>query len=77
MKRILKQSDDVAAGLLQSLHLLVSDWSAQLAHGGDDVGGQALDVHCVAGRLLANQLHVQHLRDLGPHPIGPRVQEGK
>lgn len=76
-EHILEERYDVPRVLPQLLDFLVTDGCTHLAHGVDDVVGQALDVHRIVVRLLADQVHVQDLHDLRAHAIGSRVQEGE
>lgn len=61
--------------LLQFLDVFVPDGCTHLAHGGDDVGSQALYVDSIVVSLLTDQVHVQNLHDLGSHSIGSRIKE--
>lgn len=77
LENILEERYNVTRVLSQLFDLLVTDGRAHLAHGVDDVVGQALDVYRIVVCLLADQVHVQDLHDLCAHAIGSRVQEGE
>lgn len=57
------------------LDILIPNWCTHLAHGSDNIRGKPLDVYSIVVSLLTNQVQVQHLHDLGPHPIGTQIKE--
>lgn len=65
----------VVCAFPELLDFLIPNWCTHLAHCGDNIRGKPLDVYSVVVSLLTNQVHVQHLHDLGPHPIGTRIKE--
>lgn len=77
LENILEERYNITRVLPQLLDLVITDGRAHLAHGVDDVVGQALDVHRIVVCLLADQVYVQDLHDLRAHAIGSRVQEGE
>lgn len=70
-----KQCHYVVRVFMELFDFFIPDWCTHLAHGGDDIRGEPLDVNNIVVSLLTNQVHVQHLHDLGPHAVGTRIEE--
>lgn len=68
-----EQCHHVICVFAEFLDFLIPNRCTQLAHGGDDVRSKPLDVYNIVVSLLTNQIHVQHLHDLGPQPIGTGI----
>lgn len=74
-KALPEERHNIVRAFPQLPDFLVSHWGAQLLHGGDNVRSKSLDVYSVVVSLLTDQVHVQHLCDLGSHPVAPGDEE--
>lgn len=70
-----EQCHYVICAFMELLDIFIPSWCTQLAHCADNKRGESLDVYSIIVGLLMDQLNIQHLHDLRPHTIGPRIEE--